>query len=164
MPNCVRKTPFKAENTMTPTRKKRLAIVALIVLGVGAATTVAITALNDNMLYFVSPTDVHAATAPLDRQIRLGGLVAANSVSRETDSLAIQFTVTDGRHDVPVSFEGILPDLFREGQGVIAHGQLDDSGHFRANEVLARHDENYMPPEVKRSLEAAGHPAEEVKQ
>ncbi|WP_376690709.1 cytochrome c maturation protein CcmE [Wenzhouxiangella sp. EGI_FJ10409] len=149
---------------MTPTRKKRLAIVALIVLGVGTATAVAITALNDNMLYFVSPTDVHAASAPLDRQIRLGGLVAAESVQREPDSLAVQFTVTDGRHDVPVSFEGILPDLFREGQGVIAHGHLDESGHFRAHEVLARHDETYMPPEVMKSLEAAGHPPEASKQ
>ncbi|NBD96058.1 MAG: cytochrome c maturation protein CcmE [Gammaproteobacteria bacterium] len=149
---------------MTPTRKKRLAVVALIVLGVSAATAVAITALNDNMLYFVSPTDVHAAAAPEDRQIRLGGLVAADSVQRDPDSLAVRFTVTDGRHDVPVSFEGILPDLFREGQGVIAHGRLDESGHFHANEVLARHDEDYMPPEVKRSLEAAGHPAEASQQ
>lgn len=149
---------------MTPTRKKRLVIVALIVLGVGAATAVALTALNDNMLYFVSPTDVHAAAAPEDRQIRLGGLVAAGSVKREPDSLAVQFTVTDGRHDVPVTFEGILPDLFREGQGVIAHGHLDQNGHFHANEVLARHDETYMPPEVMKSLEAAGHPPEASKQ
>jgi len=145
---------------MTPTRKKRLALVALIVVGVGAATTVAITALNDNMLYFVSPTDVHANAAPADKRIRLGGLVAAGTVKREADSLAVQFTVTDGRHDVPVTFEGILPDLFREGQGVIAHGHLDKSGHFRADEVLARHDETYMPPEVMKSLEAAGHPPE----
>jgi cytochrome c-type biogenesis protein CcmE len=145
---------------MTPTRKKRLAVVALIVLGVGAATAVAISALKDNMLYFVSPSDVHAQAAPPDRQIRLGGLVAAGSVQRDPDSLAVRFTVTDGRHDVPVSFEGILPDLFREGQGVIAHGRLDDSGQFHAHEVLARHDETYMPPEVMRSLEAAGHPPE----
>jgi len=149
---------------MTPTRKKRLAIVALIVLGVGAATAVAVTALNDNMLYFVSPTDVHAAAAPEERRIRLGGLVAADSVQRDPDSLLVRFTVTDGRHDVPVSFEGILPDLFREGQGVIAHGHLDASGHFKADEVLARHDETYMPPEVMKSLEAAGHPPEASKQ
>ncbi|NEZ03610.1 cytochrome c maturation protein CcmE [Wenzhouxiangella sp. XN201] len=145
---------------MTPTRKKRLAVVALILVGVGTAAAVAFTALNDNMLYFVSPTDVHANMAPPDKQIRLGGLVAAGSVERDQDSLAVYFTVTDGRHDVPVSFEGILPDLFREGQGVIAHGSLDESGHFHAHEVLARHDETYMPPEVMRSLEEAGHPAE----
>jgi cytochrome c-type biogenesis protein CcmE len=107
---------------------------------------------------------VHAATAPQDKQIRLGGLVAAGSVQRDPDSLEVQFTVTDGRHDVPVSFEGILPDLFREGQGVIAHGYLDDGGHFHAHEVLARHDETYMPPEVMKSLEAAGHPPEASKQ
>jgi len=134
--------------------------VALIVLGVSAATAVAITALNDNMLYFVSPSDVHAAAAPEDRRVRLGGLVAAGSVQRDPDSLLVRFSVTDGRNDVPVSFEGILPDLFREGQGVIAHGNLDASGHFHADEVLARHDENYMPPEVMKSLEAAGHPPE----
>lgn len=145
---------------MTPTRKKRLLIVALIVLGVGAATAVAITALNDNMLYFVSPSDVQADAAPAGRQIRLGGLVLDGSIERDPDSLAVRFTVTDGRHDVPVVFEGILPDLFREGQGVIAHGHLDEGGLFHAREVLARHDETYMPPEVKRSLEAAGHPAD----
>jgi len=149
---------------MTPTRKKRLAVVALIVVGVGAAAAVAFTALNDNMLYFVSPTDVHANAAPADKRIRLGGLVAAGSVERESDSLVVQFDVTDGRHDVPVRFQGILPDLFREGQGVIAHGRLDENGHFQADEVLARHDETYMPPEVMKSLEAAGHPAEASRQ
>jgi len=149
---------------MTPTRKKRLTVVALIMLGVSAAATVAFTALNDNMLYFVSPTDVYANAAPADKRIRLGGLVAAGSVERADDSLAVHFVVTDGRHEVPVSFSGILPDLFREGQGVIAHGHLDERGHFHADEVLARHDETYMPPEVMKSLEAAGHPAEASKQ
>ncbi|QKK02886.1 MAG: cytochrome c maturation protein CcmE [Pseudomonadota bacterium] len=148
---------------MTPTRKKRLILVSLIVLGVSAAAAVAFYALNDNVRFFVSPTDVHAGIAPPERQIRLGGLVAAGSVSRDPDSLAVSFVVTDGVHDVPVSFNGILPDLFREGQGVIAHGHLDESGHFRAHEVLARHDETYMPPEVMRSLEAAGHPPEASK-
>jgi cytochrome c-type biogenesis protein CcmE len=145
---------------MTPTRKKRLLIVGLIVLGVGAATTVALTALQDNMLFFVSPTDVHAQAFPADRQIRLGGLVAGGSVARDPDSLQVRFNVTDGNHDVPVLFTGILPDLFREGQGVIAHGRIDGNGVFQANEVLARHDETYMPPEVMRALEAAGHPVD----
>lgn len=145
---------------MTPTRKKRLALVGLIILGVSAATVVAITALQDNLLFFVSPTDVHAQLTPPDRQIRLGGLVAAGTVARDPDSLAVRFDVTDGNYDVPVTFHGILPDLFREGQGVIAHGHLDESGMFHAHEVLARHDETYMPPEVMRALEKAGHPPE----
>lgn len=145
---------------MTPTRKKRLTLVGLIVLGVGAATVVAVTALQDNMLFFVSPTDVHARVAPADRPIRLGGLVVANSVRRDPDSLAVTFDVTDGNHNVTVTFNGILPDLFREGQGVIAHGRLDETGMFHAHEVLARHDETYMPPEVMRALEEAGHPPE----
>lgn len=143
---------------MTPRRKKRLLLVGLIVLGVSAATVVAITALNDNMLYFVTPSDVQAQAAPTDRQIRLGGLVSDGSVSRDPDSLAVEFAITDGRSEVMVTFNGILPDLFREGQGVIAHGSLDESGVFHAHEVLARHDENYMPPEVMRTLEEAGHP------
>ncbi|MFW5926500.1 MAG: cytochrome c maturation protein CcmE [Wenzhouxiangella sp.] len=143
---------------MTPRRKKRLMLVGLIVLGVSAATVVAITALNDNMLYFVTPSEVQAKAAPTERQIRLGGLVADGSVKRDSDSLAVQFGITDGNNEVPVTFNGILPDLFREGQGVIAHGSLDDNGMFHAHEVLARHDENYMPPEVMRTLEESGHP------
>lgn len=145
---------------MTPTRKKRLAIVLLIVLGVSAATAVAISAMSDSMLYFVSPSDVVAQTEPLDRRIRLGGLVADGSVQRASDSLAVTFAVTDGANEVPVAFTGILPDLFREGQGVIAHGRLDADGVFQADEILARHDETYMPPEVMRALEEAGHPIE----
>ncbi|AKS42505.1 cytochrome c maturation protein CcmE [Wenzhouxiangella marina] len=145
---------------MTPTRKKRLAIVLLIVLGVSAATAVAISAMSDSMLYFVSPSDVVAQAEPLDRRIRLGGLVADGSVQRASDSLAVTFAVTDGANQVPVAFTGILPDLFREGQGVIAHGRLDADGVFQADEILARHDETYMPPEVMRALEEAGHPIE----
>jgi cytochrome c-type biogenesis protein CcmE len=145
---------------MTPTRKKRLAVVGLMVLGVSAAAAVAITSLQDNMLFFVSPSDVHAQAYPADRQIRLGGLVSTGTVQRDPDSLAVSFRVTDGNHDVPVTFNGILPDLFREGQGVIAHGRFDADGMFQANEVLARHDETYMPPEVMRALEKAGHPVD----
>lgn len=143
---------------MTPTRKRRLTIVGLIVLGVGAATAIAITALQDNMLFFISPSDVHAQTLPADRHFRLGGLVAEGSVTRDPANLVVTFTVTDGAHDVPVSFTGILPDLFREGQGVIAHGHISDDGTFHAREVLARHDETYMSPEVARALEKAGQP------
>jgi cytochrome c-type biogenesis protein CcmE len=141
---------------MTPTRKKRLALVAVVLLGVSTATVVAISALQTNLLFFVSPTDVHAQILPADRQFRLGGLVAEESVVRDPHSLAVTFTVTDGLHDVLVTFNGILPDLFREGQGVIAHGKMGGDGMFHAHEVLARHDETYMSPEVARALEKAG--------
>ena len=142
---------------MTPTRKKRLTIVGLIVLSVGAATTVAITALQDNMLFFVSPSDVYAQSLPADRHFRLGGLVSEGSVNRDPQTLLVSFKVNDGAHEIPVTFTGILPDLFREGQGVIAHGHISE-GVFHAREVLARHDETYMPKEVARALEQAGTP------
>ncbi len=145
---------------MTPTRKKRLAVVMLIVMGVGTATAIALTTMTDSMLFFVSPSDVAAQNVPADRRIRLGGLVADSSVQRANDSLEVNFSVTDGNHDVAVAFTGILPDLFREGQGVIAHGRFDGQGVFQADEILARHDETYMPPEVLRALEEAGHPIE----
>jgi len=145
---------------MTPTRKKRLAVVMLILVGVGTATAIAVTTMNDSILFFVSPTNVAEQDFPHDRRIRLGGLVANESVKRATDSLEVNFDVTDGNHDVTVAFTGILPDLFREGQGVIAHGRFDTQGVFQADEILARHDETYMPPEVLRALEDAGHPIE----
>lgn len=140
---------------MTPTRKRRLAMVALIVVGVSAATAVAVVSLRDNLRFALTPTEVHTETIAIERQFRLAGLVAEDSVRRDPDTLKVNFTVTDGAYDVPVSYEGILPDLFREGQGVIAHGSLDDNGHFAAHEVLARHDETYEPPEVRRALERA---------
>jgi cytochrome c-type biogenesis protein CcmE len=143
---------------MTPTRKRRLSIIGLIVLGVGAATAIAITALQENMMFFISPSDVHAQTLPTDRHFRLGGLVTEGSVSRDPASLMVSFKVTDGAYEVPVTFTGILPDLFREGQGVIAHGHMSEDGVFHAREVLARHDETYMSPEVARALEKAGQP------
>ncbi len=143
---------------MTPTRKRRLSMIGLLVLGVGAATAIAITALQENMLFFISPSDVHAQTLPADRHFRLGGLVSEGSVSRDPSSLMVSFKVNDGAYEVPVTFTGILPDLFREGQGVIAHGHMSEDGVFHAREVLARHDETYMSPEVARALEKAGQP------
>ena len=142
---------------MTPTRKRRLMAVTVIVIGVGEAAVVAIKSLNENMLFFVSPTDVKEQSLPVGKRFRLGGLVGADSLSRASDSLAVQFVVTDGAESVDVSFDGILPDLFREGQGIIAIGELASDGHFEAAEVLAKHDENYMPPEVADALEKAGH-------
>jgi cytochrome c-type biogenesis protein CcmE len=147
---------------VTPTRKRRLIGVLVIIFGVGIAAVVAMSALNENMLFFVSPTDVEEQALPAGKRFRLGGLVANESVSRASDSLAIAFVVTDGAHSVDVRFDGILPDLFREGQGIIAIGELTPDGHFEASEVLAKHDENYMPPEVADALEKAGHVESEL--
>jgi len=146
---------------MTPTRKRRLIAVLVIIAGVGLAAVVAFNALQENMLFFVSPSDVEEQSLPTGKRFRLGGLVAANSVSRAEDSLAVIFVVTDGLNSIDVRYDGILPDLFREGQGIIAIGELTTEGHFEAAEVLAKHDENYMPPEVADALERAGHPGAE---
>jgi cytochrome c-type biogenesis protein CcmE len=140
---------------MTPTRKRRLIGVLVIILGVGVAAAVAFRSLNENMLFFVSPTDVEEQSLPAGKRFRLGGLVGEGSVSRAEDSLAVTFVVTDGLASVDVRFDGILPDLFREGQGIIAIGELTPDGRFEAAEVLAKHDENYMPPEVADALEKA---------
>ena len=137
--------------TMTP-RRRRMVLVALIVLGVGAATAFALTAFQDNLLYYYPPADIAAGKAPTGRVFRLGGMVEEGSLKRETGSMEVHFIVTDFHNDVTVSYSGVLPDLFREGQGVIARGQLDANGVFVAHEVLAKHDENYMPPEVAESL------------
>ena len=142
---------------MTPTRKRRLIAVLVIITGVGIAAVVAIKSLNENMLFFVSPTDVKEQSLPAGKRFRLGGLVAGGSVSRASEGLAVTFVVTDGPASVDVQYDGILPDLFREGQGIIAIGELTPDGHFEAAEVLAKHDENYMPPEVADALEKAGH-------
>jgi len=136
---------------MTP-RQKRMATVAAILVGVGIATAFALQAFNKNLLYYYSPTQIHAGEAPEARSIRVGGLVENGSVQREVGSLEVRFTLTDFSKNVGVSYTGILPDLFREGQGIIARGKMRDDGVFVAEEVLAKHDENYMPPEVKDSL------------
>ena len=136
---------------MTP-RQKRMVTVAAILAGVGIATAFALQAFNKNMLYYYSPTQIHAGEAPGTRSIRVGGLVENGSVQREPGSLEVRFTLTDFANTVGVSYTGVLPDLFREGQGVIARGRLNEQGMFVAEEVLAKHDENYMPPEVKDSL------------
>ena len=139
---------------MTPRRRQRLLAVTVVVLGVGAATAFALRAFQENLLYFYSPTQIAEGEAPADRMFRIGGLVTAGSVEREEGELDVRFVLTDMKESIPVSYSGILPDLFREGQGIIAHGTLDAEGVFQADEVLAKHDENYMPPEVKKALEA----------
>lgn len=138
---------------MTP-RRRRMTFVALILFGVAGAATLALTAFRDNVLYFYSPSDVTAGKVPAGRTFRVGGMVDKGSVVREPGSLEVKFTVTDFAHDVTVQYTGVLPDLFREGQGVIARGHLvDPQAHvFVADEVLAKHDEKYMPPEVAESL------------
>jgi cytochrome c-type biogenesis protein CcmE len=136
---------------MTPRRKRLLAVLA-IVAGVGIATALATLAFRDNLLYFYNPSQVLAGDAPSGRTFRIGGMVTEGSLARTEGTLKIRFVVTDYRNSIPVQYEGLLPDLFREGQGVIAHGRLTDSGEFVADEVLAKHDENYMPPEVAESL------------
>jgi cytochrome c-type biogenesis protein CcmE len=129
-----------------------MATVAAILVGVGIATAFALQAFNKNLLYYYSPTQIHAGEAPDARSIRVGGLVETGSVQREPGSLEVRFTLTDFSKTVGVSYTGVLPDLFREGQGIIARGKMRDDGVFVAEEVLAKHDENYMPPEVKDSL------------
>jgi cytochrome c-type biogenesis protein CcmE len=146
---------------MTPRRKRLFAVLAILA-GVGAATALATLAFQDNLLYFYNPTQVMAGEAPQGRTFRIGGMVTQGSLERTEGTLKIRFIVTDFRHSIPVNYEGLLPDLFREGQGVIAHGRLMESGEFVADEVLAKHDENYMPPEVADSLHtpASGTPLE----
>ena len=141
---------------MNPKRKKRLMFVAFLVIGVGIAITLALNAFQQNLLYFFSPTQVADGEAPQGQKFRLGGLVTGGSVKREQDGLTVHFTVTDTAKTVPVTYTGILPDLFREGQGIVALGRLLDNGVFVADEVLAKHDENYMPPEVAGALKDAG--------
>jgi cytochrome c-type biogenesis protein CcmE len=140
---------------MTPTRKKRLILIAAMVIGVGIATALAVTAFNDNLMFYFSPTEVAEGKAPVDHPFRVGGLVTAGSVKRQSDGLTVEFTLTDNQATIPVQYTGILPDLFREGQGIIARGRLNEAGVFVADEVLAKHDENYMPPEVADSLKTA---------
>jgi cytochrome c-type biogenesis protein CcmE len=130
-------------------------IIGLLLVGMGVATALILQAFNQNLMYFYSPSDVQAGKAPDARDFRIGGLVVAGSVKRATDKLAVEFTLSDLKKEVVVRYEGILPDLFREGQGIVANGKLGADGVFAAREVLAKHDENYMPPEV---AEALGHP------
>jgi len=141
---------------MTPKRKKRLMLVLFVVFGGVAAVSLVIFALNQNISLFYSPTQIASGEAPANTRIRAGGMVVEGSVKRSPDSLRVEFALTDFAQNVTVVYEGILPDLFREGQGIVAQGALDDQGVFKAVEVLAKHDEKYMPPEVTDALNKAG--------
>jgi len=140
---------------MNPKRKKRLVLASLIVAGVAVAVGFMLMALRENINLFFSPSQIAVGEAPTDHVFRLGGLVEAGSLTREDDGLTVHFVVTDTAEKIAVVYKGILPDLFREGQGIIALGKLDRSGVFRADEVLAKHDENYMPPEVADAIKTA---------
>lgn len=138
---------------MHPVRKKRLAFVTLIVLGSSIGVGLMLYALSNNMNLFFSPIKIQNGEAPVERTIRLGGMVVENSIERIPNSLKVRFTLTDYKAEVPVIYEGILPDLFAEGEGAVATGELDASGTFNASQILAKHDENYMPPELSKALE-----------
>jgi cytochrome c-type biogenesis protein CcmE len=141
-------------------RQQRMLAVGLAVAGLAIAAALTLRAFQDNMMFYVEISDVVNGNVPDDRNFRVGGLVVENSVKRRRGDLEVEFTLTDTKEDLLVSYSGVLPDLFREGQGVIAHGRLGDDGRFMADTVLAKHDENYMPPEVADTL--AKHAAEKA--
>ena len=144
---------------MAMSRKHRRLVVVLVCLaGLGAATAFALTALRDNMVFFLAPADIASKAPSVGRTFRIGGLVETGSVSqaRQDGKPVARFRVTDGKAAVTVDYAGVLPDLFREGQGVVALGALRADGTFQASEVLAKHDETYMPPEVTEALKKSG--------
>lgn len=136
---------------MTP-RHRRLILVLGVLAGVAIAGSLALMALRENVMFFFSPADVVAGKAPVAQRFRLGGMVKPGSVQRKSGTLEVDFIVTDFKHDVPLHYAGVLPDLFRENQGVVAHGMLNSRRRFVADEILAKHDENYMPPEVAAAI------------
>ncbi len=140
---------------MTP-RRKRLFVVMAIVGGVAASVSLAVTASRQNIMFYYDPTQVATGKAPAAKRFRIGGMVVKGSVERQPGDLKVRFVLTDFAHQVPVEYTGVLPDLFREGQGIIAHGTIGADGAFVADEVLAKHDEKYMPPEVAASLKQKG--------
>ena len=134
-------------------RHKRMAFIVVGLAGLAVAAGLVLNALNSNLALYISPSDVLAGQAPKDKAFRLGGMVVVGSMERQSDGLTVHFGVTDNANTIPVSFTGILPDLFQEGQGVVAQGKMGVNGKFMATEVLAKHDETYMPPEVAEMME-----------
>jgi len=141
---------------VNPLRKKRLLIILGFLAGVGIAVTLALSALKENINLFYTPTQIASGQAPHDTRIRAGGMVEKGSLKRSADSLDVTFVVTDFNKSVTITYRGILPDLFREGQGIVALGKLNTDGIVVADEVLAKHDEKYMPPEVTKALKDSG--------
>ena len=140
---------------MTPRRRRRLFLTLTVALGAAAAVGLSVNAFRQNILFFFTPTQVANGEAPNGRPFRIGGLVKEGSFRREPGQIAAHFVITDTNSNVTVRYDGLLPDLFEEGKGVVARGEMQPSGQMRASEVLAKHDENYMPPEVGEALEAA---------
>jgi cytochrome c-type biogenesis protein CcmE len=141
---------------MTAAKRQRLLLVVVGLALLGGATGLSLAALNDTVMFFHSPTDIAQSPPDPDRRLRLGGLVVEGSVARGADG-SVSFAVSDGSNSLQVRYAGVLPDLFREGQGVVTEGVMDPGGWFAADEVLAKHDENYMPPEVAEALREQGH-------
>jgi len=141
---------------MTPKRKQRLIFVMVLIVGFGAAIGLSLFAFQKNLLYFYSPSQIASGEVETGQMFRLGGLVVEGSVVRESDGITTVFDLTDTAGNITVSYTGLLPDLFREGQGIVAQGKINQQGVFVAQEVLAKHDENYMPPEVAEALKDAG--------
>ena len=140
---------------MHPVRKRRMMLIGLLVTGVAVAVTLVLMALGENLNAFYSPSQVMAGEAPLDHTFRVGGMVTDGSVKRDKETLKVTFDVNDTANTTTIEYTGILPDLFREGQGILADGKMGEDGVFMASRVLAKHDENYMPPEVNEALKAA---------
>ncbi len=136
-------------------RHKRFAFIAVGIAAVGLAVALVLNALNQNVNLYYTPTDVYENKAPQGRSFRIGGLVEEGSVKREADGLTVNFAITDTHKRIPVVYKGILPDLFKEGKGVVAQGKVGADGVMQADEVLAKHDENYMPPEAMDALQKA---------
>ena len=144
-------------------RHKRIGIILAGLAGLSLAGFLALSAFQNNLVFFFSPTQVAAKEAPVNRTFRIGGLVEEGTLKRDSDGLTVRFTVTDTAASIPVVYKGILPDLFKEGRGCVAQGRLGDDGVFRAEEVLAKHDENYMPPEAGEAIDKAKHAKEAAK-
>ena len=136
-------------------RHRRLSIIVLCLAALGAAAALVLNAMQSNLVFFFTPTQVAAKEAPQNRSFRIGGLVEEGSIKREPDGLTVRFNVTDTARTIPVVYTGLLPDLFREGKGVVTQGRIGAEGVFQADEVLAKHDENYMPPEAAHAIEQA---------
>ncbi len=139
---------------MKANRKKRLTIIMLILLGIGCGVALLVYAFRQNLNSFYSIDEIYAGQAPLERQIRIGGLIKEGSIKRQSDSLKVSFVIGKSEQEITIYYEGILPDLFREGQGVITKGQLTAIDQFQAIEVLTKHDENYMPKELKDQIDS----------
>ena len=136
-------------------RHKRFIAIAAALLALSGAVALVLNAFQSNLVFFFTPSQVASKEAPVGRSFRIGGLVQNDSVARDKDGVTVRFAVTDTAHTIPVGYRGILPDLFSEGKGVVAQGRLEADGVFRAEQVLAKHDENYMPPEAAEALEKA---------